>query len=134
MECGDIGPNGRTIGFDEEGNYVELLEDTDEQAGEPTRPPIILQRGDSAIGEAYSELRDKLLSDRHEPSREQGSGEEVQSQRALWDKARTAAIRMQEQHSLDALVLDDFEYAVLYGRMSALAWVMGDEWKDAGSR
>jgi hypothetical protein len=49
--------------------------------------------------------------------------------RSIWEAAQAAARRVEEQIGLDELgPWDDFEWGMLNGKMSALRWVMGEEW------
>ena len=46
-----------------------------------------------------------------------------------WKKALAAAKRTEDEVGLDNLgPRDDFEWGMLNGKLSALRWVLGDEW------
>jgi len=50
-------------------------------------------------------------------------------QKDIWKGARRAAKRVEQQYGLDQLgPWDDFEWGMLSGKLSALRWVLGDEW------
>ena len=50
-------------------------------------------------------------------------------QRDIWEGALKAAKKVEKQFGLDNLgPWDDFEWGMLNGKLSALRWVLGDEW------
>lgn len=49
-------------------------------------------------------------------------------ERTVWEGALAAAARMEEKHPDDLGPWDDFEWGMLNGKLSALRWVLGDEW------
>ncbi len=102
-------------------------------------------RGLSEVVEVLGELVDKLWYGRHQgraDAVENGRirlvnpGEEIDPtefprtiQRDIWDGARKAARKVETQYGLDALgPWDDFEWGMLSGKVSALRWVLGDDW------
>jgi hypothetical protein len=49
--------------------------------------------------------------------------------RAVWDRAEFNARRLEEKHGIDVLgPWNDFEWGMVNGKLSALRWVLGDEW------
>ena len=102
-------------------------------------------RGLNEVVEVLSEFVDKLWYGRHQgwaEAVEDGrirvvdSGEELDPtefprpvQRDIWDGAKRAARRVETQYGLDALgPWDDFDWGMLSGKVSALRWVLGDDW------
>jgi len=47
----------------------------------------------------------------------------------VWKGAELAAKRVEEKYGLDELgPWDDFEWGMLNGKLSAIRWMLGDEW------
>lgn len=75
-------------------------------------------RTNQAISNAYNELWDKVWWVRHHAH----GGPEV---------GRAAAREVELHYGLDGLELTDFEWGLLSGRMSALAWMLGMNWDES---
>ena len=97
------------------------------------------------ISSAIGELLDKVWYNRHQVRREKiesgeirlvdkettkdRRGRERTCQRDIWEGARKSARKVEKRYGLENLgPWDDFEWEMMNGKLSALRWVLGDEW------
>lgn len=96
------------------------------------------------VGE-IGELIDKVWYNRHQVRREKiecgeirlvdketaedRRGKERTCQRDIWEGAMKSASKVEKKYGLENLgPWDDFEWGMINGKLSALRWVLGDDW------
>ena len=96
------------------------------------------------IVESVGELLDKVWYNRHQVLSEKIENGEIKlvdketypirypertCQRDIWEGAKKSATRVEKKYGLKNLgPWDDFEWGMMNGKLSALRWVLGDEW------
>jgi hypothetical protein len=121
----------------------DLVSELMAELGEWERPQGSL----SEILAAESELCDKVWYNRHQVRREQveagkielveketfptSTGKVRPIQRDIWEGALDSAKKTEAKYGLEQLgPWDDFEWGMINGKLSALRWILGDDWDE----
>lgn len=107
-----VGPNGFKIGYTDNGDKVEWIEEDGEVW------PMILRRNDNDILAEYKELWEKVWYIRNLIRIELEGGE-----------ISDAMKRVEEKYGKENLGWDDVEWGIMQGKLSALSWAMGSDWE-----
>jgi hypothetical protein len=125
---GEVGPNGHRVGYTEEGDKVEWLPD-DENPGQVW--PMILRRNDKAILKAENEFMDVIWYDRklllQQRLKEGTATIDPDIEKGMLS-AMHAVEKKYGKRKLRNYYHNDFEWGMLNGKLSALRWVLGDDW------
>lgn len=111
--------------------HTESREDGPHEEAAPAQTDLIgiPERTVKEILAAEEELFDKIWYNRHLSWRAYVEAGPEKSSPKLWKLAEEAARRKEEKYDKEQLgPWSDFEWGMLNGKLSALRWVLGDEW------
>lgn len=88
-----------------------------------------MTRSIEEIAAAEDETCDRIWYDRHQVLVAEAAERQMCPECAGLAGGEHAARRLEEEYGADDLgPYDDFEWGMLNGKLSALRWVLGDEW------
>lgn len=85
-------------------------------------------RSQSEVMAAQEEFFDRVWHERHLVGRHDHESGESRMTDEIYEMALKAAERVKERRADIGPVEDDFEWGMWNGKLSALRWVLGDEW------
>jgi hypothetical protein len=129
IEPGEVGPNGYRVTYTSEGDKVEWLPD-DENPGEEW--PMVLRRSDSSIIRAATEYEEIIWYDRKLILQQRvATGEttiDPEIEKGMLKGMRRVERKYGGKRKIRSYYQDDFGWGMLCGKLSALRWVLGDDW------
>ena len=125
LKPNDVGPCGFPVGYNRDGDKVELIEDDPGETFE-----VVIRRNDGAIQEAIGEFWDKVWYNRKlNMFAAIEEGLEPPLSEAQLDEVHKAMKEVEQHIGKENLPpWDDFEWGMINGKLSALRWVLGHEW------
>jgi pyrimidine deaminase RibD-like protein len=127
----EVGPNGHRVAYNDDGDKVELIPDP-ENPGEFW--PMVLRRNDPEILREYNRLWDIVWWNRHQDFRESDRPHEIDWKLVSlqeFEDAIRAVDKNSASRDIGDILLDNYDYGLVSGRMSALSWVLGAEWNES---
>lgn len=92
-------------------------------------PPGDNIRSEEEINAAINEFDDRIWYDRHQVLREKVRVGEGSTEVEIQKKANKAARMIEAKYGKSNLgPYSDFEWGMINGKLSALRWILGDEW------
>lgn len=102
-----------------------MLEDNSDVLDEYELEPRSLEE----IREAETEMFDRIWYDRHQMLVHEAANRGICPDCAGLTAGEAAASKLEDKYGLENLgPYDEFDWGVLNGKLSALRWVLGDEW------
>lgn len=90
---------------------------------------VFKERTEDEIHSIIDEFTDKIWYDRHQMLKYRVEEKSTKVDPDIWKSALAAAKKVEEKYGIENLgPHSDFEWGMLNGKLSALRWVVGDEW------
>ena len=99
------------------------------KASKPKKATLFIKRKRKEVESALEEFFDKVWYDRHQLLKNQVKEKKTKVSPEIWKGARQAAKRVEGKYGLKNLSpYSDFDWGMINGKLSALRWILGDEW------
>lgn len=106
-----------------------ISKDNELQSGQDEESDIFETRTMNIVSEVINELFDKIWYERHLVLRYKIENGLDTVEPKIWNDALKAAEKVERKYGIENLgPYDDFDWGMLNGKLSALRWVLGDEW------
>lgn len=127
-DAAPLGPNGYRVSYLENGDLVEWVP-SDDEPGEDV--PMVLRRGDPSIIAVRNELWDIVWWYRMVVRNEQirRGDPDVAGEKPVQIRGTRSAKVVEAKFGRTDMRWSDFEWGMLQGKLSALAWVLGSDWE-----
>ncbi len=93
--------------------------------------PYLSKLWDQIWYNRHKNLKYRIESGKHKlVDRWQRKNAQNTTVRSVWVRAQESALKMEEKYGLDELgPWDDFDWGMLNGKMSAIRWMLGEDWE-----
>ena len=90
----------------------------------------LFMRSENKVLEAEKRLNDILWWNRHKVLEHKCEETGKYPPKDIWDEALENVKRIEEEIPKEELMLSDFDWGMVNGKLSAIRWFLGDEWDE----